>query len=317
VSRLFRKNYLLGREVIPGNCNFGQLTDVGWNQHVALGAQYHSLYIDEYKFLDPVFNSHDIAIRSSDIPRTLQSAQAQLMGMFPTSNSGSPSIPVIDIFTIDTQKENMYINQVLCPAIGNLEKQIENLPEYVQFEQKQASFRQNLIAVLNMTNSTFPSWGGLLDSLHCMMCHNLVFPKGISQDDLDQVEKNANWEWNFDLQSRAMIRLSVGSFVQEILEHMQDNINGKKQPKWMLFSAHDTTVGPLMAAMRLYDGMWPPYASHIEMELWSDGRAYFVQVKYQGIPLVPPGCPSRFCPFDKFADVLEDILPVDFWKECH
>lgn len=38
--------------------------------------------------------------------------------------------------------------------------------------------------------------------------------------------------------------------------------------KFSLFSGHDTTLIPMLHAFGLFDGEWPPYASHIEMELY-------------------------------------------------
>ena len=38
----------------------------------------------------------------------------------------------------------------------------------------------------------------------------------------------------------------------------------------MLFSAHDTTVVPLLLALRVFDDKWPDFAADVAFELYRD-----------------------------------------------
>lgn len=38
-----------------------------------------------------------------------------------------------------------------------------------------------------------------------------------------------------------------------------------------MYSAHDTTLLPLLVALGMYDGRWPPFASYIAFELYQVG----------------------------------------------
>ncbi len=51
----------------------GQLTSIGLAQHKTLGKQFRDLYVTQYQLLDEQFRSNDIWIRSTDVPRTIQS----------------------------------------------------------------------------------------------------------------------------------------------------------------------------------------------------------------------------------------------------
>lgn len=44
-------------------------------------------------------------------------------------------------------------------------------------------------------------------------------------------------------------------------------IAGNLDYQFQLFSGHDTTVGPILAYFEVYDGVWPPYASHLQFNL--------------------------------------------------
>jgi hypothetical protein len=66
------------RNILPGNCMLGQLTSKGRDQHFDLGKQYRKLYVDTYKLLPPSINPGDIWVRSTDIPRTVQSGMVMV-----------------------------------------------------------------------------------------------------------------------------------------------------------------------------------------------------------------------------------------------
>jgi len=57
-------------------------------------------------------------------------------------------------------------------------------------------------------------------------------------------------------------RLRAGPLLHQILEAM------KKSPKkFLMYSAHDSTLARLMGAMGLFDSIPPPYASALIFEL--------------------------------------------------
>lgn len=52
-------------------------------QHYNFGRQLRKEYIENQNFLSPTFNHTEIYIRSTNVNRTLMSAQALFMGFFP------------------------------------------------------------------------------------------------------------------------------------------------------------------------------------------------------------------------------------------
>jgi len=53
----------------------GQLTDIGGNQHHILGGQLRSRYIDRFGFLQSELDPNEVWCRSTNVYRTIQSAQ--------------------------------------------------------------------------------------------------------------------------------------------------------------------------------------------------------------------------------------------------
>ena len=51
-----------------------------------------------------------------------------------------------------------------------------------------------------------------------------------------------------------------------------------------MFSGHDSTFYPLLAVLEFTDLHYPPYASHLEMELWqADSGDLFVRILHNGV----------------------------------
>ena len=57
-----------------------------------------------------------------------------------------------------------------------------------------------------------------------------------------------------------------------------------------MFSGHDSTFYPLLAVLEFTDLHYPPYASHLEMELWEDAEGkQYVRVSYNGFEVKREG----------------------------
>eukprot|EP01112_Ceratiomyxa_fruticulosa_P000149 TRINITY_DN1016_c0_g1_i1.p1 TRINITY_DN1016_c0_g1~~TRINITY_DN1016_c0_g1_i1.p1 ORF type:complete len:424 (+),score=67.74 TRINITY_DN1016_c0_g1_i1:307-1578(+) len=318
VDRLYRKTYLPNREVIAGDCALGQLTNKGYDQHVALGQQLRKLYVDTYKFLSPNFDPTEIWLRSTDVPRTIQSAQASIIGMYPNLSSNvSTILPVIDINTMDSDTEDMVANPYTCPAVVPLAAAIEKQAAFVQFQQKFQPLQNALQTLLMGSSQPALSWSNILDGLSALQCNDYPFPQNVTQDMANSSYEAANWEYYYSLQNTTLVSLTIGTFYSELLSRMENVISGLKEPKYLLYSGHDSTIAPFLAGMGLYNGTWPPYASHVEVELWSDSAKsnWYVQVKPNGQPLEVEGCSDVLCPYEEFSNALSSLVPT--YQDCN
>ena len=69
----------------------GELTPVGMRQHYYLGQLLRSEYIDSLGFLSPNFNATELYVYSTNVNRTIMSAQSQLYGLYPLGSG--PKLP--------------------------------------------------------------------------------------------------------------------------------------------------------------------------------------------------------------------------------
>jgi len=314
--RLYRKSYLPNRNVLPGDCMFGQLTSLGAEQHLQLGNQFRSLYVDEYQFLPEFFDPNVIYVRSTDVPRTIQSVQANLYSFFPPQNSTNGEINVIDIHTMDQYMDDMTPNPNICPALNNANNRLMNTSEYKVWNNTVYGIINYIAKVYNVSDSDLPDISGLWDAFGARMCHNKYIPQQISYSMLQDIEYLTNYALNYLWSDYEYGRLGSGMLLQEINDRILEFLKGESKTLLVYYSGHDSTVGPLMGTLGFTNG-WPPYASHVEIELWSDSHSnYFVQVKYNGQSYQLPGCSAIMCPLDQFEAFVSTRIPTDFDKEC-
>jgi hypothetical protein len=85
---LTNKNFTVSEYDIEGH---GELTEVGKRQHYIWGRELRKRYIEDQAFLSPLYKATELIVKSTDRTRTLQSAEAQLLGLYPPGTG-----PILD-----------------------------------------------------------------------------------------------------------------------------------------------------------------------------------------------------------------------------
>ncbi len=141
------------------------------------------------------------------------------------------------------------------------------------------------------------------DTLRTRFCHNFPLPPLMDREDAVTIMRGVSGMENLLVAPFHVQQLSMGSFFSDWIA----NFETIPRPKFVLYSNHDSTLRAVLTALGVFDEVWPPYASHIAMELWEEtatGR-HFVTMQYDGKNKVMRGCGgSEFCPFEDFARLL-------------
>jgi len=320
-GRLYRKLYINDRELLyPGNCALGQLTTLGLQQTVTLGQQLKSLYVDQYNFLPTEYDNDVFYIRSTDVPRTVQSAQGQFLGMYPPTASDE-SIEIIPINTMDENVDDMTPNYVTCPNLETVWDELTNSSQWAQHEAEYQPLQQKLQTIFETTETL--GYQELFDALMARKCHNLPFPNGITVEILDQILNASNWEQSFLYNDPIAGPLGAGQFLQELVDAIDAFILGQSIPIYILYSGHDSTLAPLLGNLGVYDDNWPPYVSNMQIELWLDDDAtppygaedYYVEMKYNSEYIQLPSCSNVMCNYgSEWRPYAMTKIPTD--AEC-
>ena len=77
--------------------------------------------------------------------------------------------------------------------------------------------------------------------------------------------------WAFAENFTAIADVATHPMLIQMAKRMIDKSRDKTKLKFILYSAHDSTVTPLLLNLGVYDrNKWTPYATRVVIELWRD-----------------------------------------------
>lgn len=294
----------------------GELSARGMEQEFSLGMQLREKYVNRDKLLPPNYDVNSIYVRSSDYNRTLMSAQALLLGLYPLGSgpllvSESPALPMgfqpIPIHTVSQKEDNLLVPKRNHTEFESMQQQ------YVissnDWQQKSSQYQVKLqswsrasgIPLNNLGNIT-----GLADNLYIRKLYDVAMPNGISKQDCDEIITLANW-----VTAHLNAPYSLGAYSSKdlrsaIAQYFSGATTPNNQLKYVLFLAHDSTLLALMSAFKQPLSMIPPYASDLNLVLLRDEETknYFVRLQFNGVTVSLTGCHGN-CNLTQFMQFLK------------
>ncbi|XP_046524358.1 prostatic acid phosphatase isoform X2 [Equus quagga] len=255
---------------------FGQLTQLGMEQHYELGEYIRKRY---GKFLNETYKREQVYIRSTDVDRTLMSAMTNLAALFPPEgvsvwNPGLPWQP-IPVHTVPLSEDRLlYLPFRDCPHFQELESETLNSEEFQKRLHPYKDFIETLPKLSGYHGQDlFGIWSKVYDPLFCESVHNFTLPSWATEDAMTKLRELSELSllslYGIHKQEEKS-RLQGGVLVGEILNHMKSATQPSNHRKLVMYSAHDTTVSGLQMALDVYNGILPPYAACHLMELYSE-----------------------------------------------
>lgn len=248
-----------------------------------------------------------IFVRCTHLKRTHQSSQNLLMGL---GLSGG-----VDLHVRPSERETLYPNskntglrQAEIIAQANAEN---NWPGQEELARKTAE-------MFGIAEDTL-KWTVAREVVTCYEAHGVPLPPGaISSGLVQNVVDFTGWMWGRWFNNREMTRISLGPFVAEVLSVM--GIVGECAgvpeagiactPKLAIFSGHDSTLVPVLCALKLYHDDWPTYASYLSLDVAEDkSGATLVRVVYNGKEQTLPDATGPWIPLEDLRQRLADIMP--------
>ncbi|KAJ3331668.1 hypothetical protein HDU76_002513 [Blyttiomyces sp. JEL0837] len=345
-------------------CFPGNLSDIGKIHMMRKGQELRSLYVDKLKFIPPHL-THDfiqncLYVRSTGYLRTIESVQYLLGGLFPLEKR-EPG-PQSDITIHIRAEENSFPEVRHCPRLKDL------LDDFVEAARKKSeplltsltyrltsrfprseitSKRKSDQSGATVTDSgpsddqnlSLTEISTILDALLCAQGAGLELPNGVNKttlDDLKQASLELFWD-AFQEGGEEIKKLAIGRFLGDLKDFMGEAVKAKKDYHHLgIFSAHDTTVGPVLGALNVFKDdvrAWPPFGLMLTLELFEDkekkyylrGSDHYVRLRNNGVPVAIPACSKKgtnylgdptLCTFDAFVSSFKTLIPKDFHKEC-
>ncbi|KDQ60184.1 hypothetical protein JAAARDRAFT_32565 [Jaapia argillacea MUCL 33604] len=337
-----------------GECLLGELTDVGRQSTFSFGQGLRDLYVSKLAFLSDTIESHgETYFRSTNMPRTFESLQQVVHGLYPNSKCAPGISP--HILIRNGKDENLIGNTYAC-------KRLETL--LVGFAQAAASGWNHTLEPLDKKVSKYiggnpirldgkPRASGILDTVRAAQAHGIKVPvefeeKGV----IELIEKAVVNEWFAGYKTEEVRRLGMGRLLGDLSRKMQHKaINGSQDPlKIAIHSTHDTGIAGLCETLDVYDEKWPAFTAAITFELFrrrhdasqgqspfqtilnafssedqNDSAEHYVRMRYQNRNLVLPLCSEpgshlpgspEFCTLAAFTERVRELTPTDWESEC-
>jgi len=230
---------------------------------------------------------------------------------------------VRDINTWDKPKDVMKPNFHHCPRF------LEYVLDYV-FSAKFVLFVTTKVIPLvhslrEQMNTTVHVWDlpQLWDCFNTHLCHS--FPVPIDQSLYNQFSNVATSLFSSLFSTpniSAASQVGIGFLLRDIHTQLNATVTSSASsknppPTVVLYSGHDTTLLPIMIALKVFNNQWPPYGSHIEFELYENTTttpsSFYVRMLYSGAVLSLPQCQhSQLCPWATFSSILQGLfIPYD------
>lgn len=324
----FELTRLANTEYLAGDCMIGQLTEIGYKQHIYNGQGLRQRYTDNYLLLPDVYSDVDytsgtITLRADNSLRTQHSAMALFTGMYQDSIDGDGNDTIhVQLFTQDEETDIILPNDNICP---NYKKTIEKglltnetidhylnvtIPLLYQLDEFLADPGYRFTDVMNA-----------FDCITVYACHDKTLPKQVTKDLYNEISEDVSWYENRantypDRVNGSLNR--VGPLLKITMERFEAMVEskGNNNDLFYLYSGHDTgPIIPMLGALGYDLEIWTPYASLITLELYEKSGNFYVMASFNGQVLtLPSPCDSSsnehsLCSYDKFESFMKEMIP--------
>lgn len=289
----------------------GQLTPQGMHQEYELGQKFHHRYIEQEKLLPRNYQPGTLYVRSTDVDRTLMSAQCALMGLYPPGTGpflhaaflmnwfalpyGFQPIP---IHTVPKSQDSLLATDA---NNAELQKMIEATPVC---QKKEAELKSHFTSWSQATGLSIHNaldLEQLGDALYIYHLKHCSPPKGLSKEECNTIIEASD----IIVKDSRVLNTSCGkNLLANITHHLEEAAQHPSPLKYILYSAHDSTIMNFLAAVHVSIKEIPHYASDLNISLYENKNHHFeVQIRLNDHPVSFTGAANGTCSLQDFANL--------------
>ncbi|PPQ68920.1 hypothetical protein CVT24_007664 [Panaeolus cyanescens] len=275
--------------VVEGECLLGELTDLGRQTTFAFGKNLRNLYVNRLGFIpDKLSDTNQVYFRTTNIPRTTQSLQQIVRGLYPDEKCHENVHP--PLLVRNGKDENLIGNTYTCKRLEILQ---------VSFAKAAAEAYNHTLERLDSKLSKYidgnpirvdgkPRASGVMDTIRAAIAHGIQVPPEFEDKSIvNTIEKAVVTEWfsgvyilGFMLlkahtsftgyKTEEVRRLGMGRLLSDVSTKMEKKIQkGDSDPlKILVHSTHDTAIAALCSTLDVFDEQWPAFTASITFELF-------------------------------------------------
>ncbi|KAI9755929.1 MAG: hypothetical protein M1815_004477 [Lichina confinis] len=287
-------------------CNLGELTDKGRQTTLALGQRLRHLYVDQLGFMPRRIGDADmIYLRATPVPRAQESMQQAFWGMYPAS-ARLLDFRAPTMITRSPADETLYPNDGNCRRFSQLSRAFAQRTADRWNQTKEMDYLNKLISRWMPEESkrvavdSHPRLSGIMDTMNSTLAHGPAtrLPKEFyDPEGRAIIERIGVEEWFSGYRESEEYRtLGIGSLLGDVVSRMVGSVEdngrdgmhevgggnegsqvgqgGERNIRFGLSGCHDTTLAAVLTSLGAFGtDKWPPYTSHIALELFRKGDA--------------------------------------------
>lgn len=284
-----------------------------------MGSEFRKRYIEQEHLLPDVYKQGTMYVRSTDYDRTIMSAQSLLMGLYPPgkgpypTDSSLPALPhafqPIPIYNAPAQYDDLIVQKV------SAEERKKLMEQYVysstEWQNKEAELKDQYSRWSQLTGIPVNSLEDveiLSDTLYVHQVHKAPMPEGLSSADIEKIIKSGEWAFLQQEKPQPVGKAYSSKLMMNVATFLKKGSSPKSKLKYVLLSAHDTTITGVLSFLGTPVQKAPRYASDVNFSLYESGPDYYtVKITYNGSPLSIPGCGGTVCELQQFITLVHDL----------
>ncbi|KAL1501551.1 hypothetical protein ABEB36_006852 [Hypothenemus hampei] len=305
------------------------LTNIGKLRQYNLGQYFRQRYPS---FLPAIYSEKDIYVRSTDVDRTIMSAASNLAGLYPpvgtdiwNENIAWQPIP---IHTLPQHEDPILAAKKPCKKYDFLQKQLFQTAYFRNISHVNHDLYAYLSKYSGQTISDIEKLEYLYSTFQIETWNNFTLPDWAKKVYPQKMEKWAALSFATPTFTEDLARLKTGPFFFELLEYFRNRTETPRNaqyfsPKFMMYSAHDTTIASLLNSMGAFEYHCPPYTATIIFELHRPKEnSWYINIFYKNTSearLIKVKDCSFDCDWQYFQQILSPItINTKQWEsECN
>ncbi|XP_053386845.1 lysophosphatidic acid phosphatase type 6-like isoform X2 [Mercenaria mercenaria] len=299
-------HYSKPERLLKGGAKRGWLTKLGQDQMYQIGRLLRKQYIQEAKMIDSEFNPTQIYVRSTNTDRTVGTARCLVAGMFGAEALSKLQEPV----KIHVRQQS---EDELLPRTGVC-RVLRQINHYAMIHGGDLSgLRENRLLIEDLLGFEPDGTPGkhklnfidVRDDIVARETHGYPYPEKLKPH-RPMIEENASkvMYYAFCAHQESERELAMKLSTGPLLKLLIDTAENAEQlgTKMYLYSCHDSTLVGLLGTLDVYDFNWPPFGSHVILEMYEnkEDKKKYVRVSYNGKDQIVRGCSSELTSLEDF-----------------
>ncbi|CDJ65217.1 histidine acid phosphatase domain containing protein, putative [Eimeria necatrix] len=239
----------------------------------------------QQQLVHPLFHAQELCaapgdrvrVRSTDISRTLASGAFLLQSFFSCCGTSPQRV---EVETHEVTSDPL-LSGYASPVVARLRRQAEASSEFAALAAQQQQAKQQLMEALRLSADELEAlWPEVIvDCALTYVCsgRKKLLPPLLQQQDgalLQQLLRfndqiTSFWtSWADAAAAYAAAEPLFHELSTKILAPIRRQQQQQQQPTLSLYMTHDVTLIAVLAALKVYGGIWPPYASVVVFEVY-------------------------------------------------